>query len=72
MTKPSGIIIEFISVGGNLKVCAICERTGREISIVGDPKASRAQLSRLAAQKLQYVLRKEAQAHLDAQKGVIV
>ncbi|MBL4838522.1 MAG: hypothetical protein JKY34_13185 [Kordiimonadaceae bacterium] len=62
MAVPGRIIIEFVNVGSALKVCAICERTGREVSIVGDPKASREHLKRVAANKLRFVMAKEDDA----------
>lgn len=47
-----------------MKVCAICEDTGTEVSIVGDPKASKPELEALAVRKLNYVMGKD-----DADKG---
>lgn len=52
-------IIEFIQIGSSVKVSAVDPLTGREVSIIGPPSAGRAQLSRLAVQKLEYVLGKE-------------
>jgi len=69
MAVPGRIIIEFINVGSALKVCAICERTGREVSIVGDPKASREQLKRVASNKLRFVMAKEAE-NLRGRRGI--
>ena len=45
-----------------MKVSAICEDTGREVSIVGDPKAGKAALEALAVRKLKYVMSKEDKA----------
>lgn len=59
MPLPKNIIIEFIPVGNYVKVCAVCEATGREVSIVGDPKANKADLEALAVRKLNYVMSKE-------------
>lgn len=59
MPVPRNIIIEFVPVGNFVKVCAVCEDTGREVSIVGDPKASKADLEALAVRKLKYVMSKE-------------
>ncbi|WCL53000.1 DUF6898 family protein [Gimibacter soli] len=56
----AGVIIEFIKVGTVVKVTAVCERTGLEVSLVGDPRASRAELERLAVRKLEYVRAKKA------------
>jgi len=72
MAAPDSIIIEFMHVGNTLKVSAICERTGREISIVGDPNASRAELERVAANKLRYVMEKEAREGKSSQRGIII
>ncbi|WP_417463550.1 DUF6898 family protein [Kordiimonas sp.] len=63
---PRRIIFEFITVGNVLKVSAICEDTGTEVSIVGDPRASQKELEMVAARKLRYVMAKkdaEAQQH---------
>ncbi len=65
------IIVEFVNIGSRLKVNAICERTGREVSMVGDPKAPRAELERLAVQKLKYVMDKEAKARSDGRGGLL-
>lgn len=53
-----GYIVEFLSMGDYVKVCAIDPRSGREVSIVGDPAAGKEALSRVAVRKLQYVLKK--------------
>lgn len=71
MTEPGRIIIEFVHVGNVLKVCAVCERTGREVSFVGDPRASEAELHRLAVNKLKYVMRKEAEQRQAGKKGIL-
>lgn len=59
MPVPRNIIVEFVPVGNFVKVCAVCEDTGREVSIVGDPKASKAELEALAVRKLKYVMSKD-------------
>jgi hypothetical protein len=46
------IAFEFTQVGNHLKVSAIDMATGKEVSIVGDPKASEAELKRIALAKL--------------------
>ncbi|WP_308910012.1 DUF6898 family protein [Pseudokordiimonas caeni] len=56
----AGVIIEFIKMGTVVKVTAVCERTGLEVSIVGDPRVSRMELERLAIRKLEYVRAKKA------------
>lgn len=57
--QDSQFLVEFVQVGNSVKVSAIDARTGREVSIVGSPKASRGQLTTLAINKLKYVMAKE-------------
>ena len=52
------VIIEFVKVGGYVKVSAIDPTTRVEVSIVGDPSMSQSILERTAVQKLNYVLNK--------------
>ncbi|MCF6195111.1 MAG: hypothetical protein L3J50_00295 [Emcibacter sp.] len=52
-------LVEFIQVGSYMKVSAVDTVSGREVSIVGPASASRNQLSRVAVNKLKYVLAKE-------------
>ncbi len=59
MPEHEGYIVEFITVGGSVKVTAIDPGTGREVSIVGAPGASRDDLAQLAVRKLLYVTGKE-------------
>jgi len=59
MAEPRNIIIEFTPVGNAVKVTAICEDSGREVSIVGDRKAGKTELEMLAVRKLKYVMAKE-------------
>ncbi|NIA67034.1 hypothetical protein HBA54_00335 [Pelagibius litoralis] len=60
MQQAREIIFEFQRVGGYVKVSAVDTLTSAEVSIVGPPSAGQVQLERLAAQKLEYVLRKRA------------
>ena len=53
-----GYIIEFIPHGASVKVSAIDPITGKEVSIVGDAKATQATLMDIAVKKLEYVLNK--------------
>ena len=53
-----GIIYEFIRIGGSVKVTAVDPVTYTEVSIVGSPLVSDAELMRLARRKLHYVLAK--------------
>ena len=51
-----GIIIEFHRVGAYVKVSAVDPRSLTEVSIVGDPAAGEAALTRAAIRRLEYVL----------------
>lgn len=55
-----GIIFEFVVRGSYVKVSAIDARSGREVSIVGPAKASRRDLERTAANKLKFVMNRDA------------
>jgi hypothetical protein len=47
-----GVFFEFTPIGASVKVAAIDEATGIEVSVVGPVRAARADLQRLALQKL--------------------
>jgi hypothetical protein len=74
--QRDGFLLEFHQTRGAVKVCAIDPLTGIEVSIVGAPHATQAELSRLAIQKLRYRLNKEQQDTAtepqDPGKGIIV
>ena len=53
------IIIEFIKVGAYVKVSAVDPISLVEVSIVGDPSASRNTLEQNAIKKLKFVLSKK-------------
>jgi len=72
MSQRGSIIVEFVSVGHLVKVNAVCELTGREVSMVGDPRVSREELRRLAVKKLRFVLDKEARQAAGPKKGFSV
>lgn len=55
----SQIIIEMVSVGNALKVSAMDPASLTEVSIVGDPRATRDTLERTVVRKLEYVMRKK-------------
>jgi hypothetical protein len=57
MTRPH-YLIEFHHIGAYVKVSVIDPVTNTEASIVGDPRASEAELTRLAVRKMEYVLEK--------------
>ena len=54
----TGILIEMLAVGASLKVTAIDEATGLEVSFVAPANTSRADIDRLAKAKLKYVAKK--------------
>jgi hypothetical protein len=54
------IYFEFTAIGRSVKVSAIDAATGTEVSIMGPATASRADLQRLALQKLQARLKAQA------------
>ena len=56
MAERRGVTFEFVRVGAAVKVSAVDEATGTEVSIVGDPSVGEAALKRLAERKLDYVL----------------
>lgn len=72
MPQQDRIYIEFLTVGNSVKVSAICERTGREVCIVGDPKASKATLERIAVNKLRRVMENEAANAGSTKKGIVI
>ena len=57
--NDSRIIIEFIQVGAYVKVSAVDPVSLVEVSIVGDPSASRNNLEQNAIKKLKFVLAKK-------------
>lgn len=70
MAVPKNIIIEMIPAGNFVKVSAICEDTGTEVSIVGDASASKSILRANAIRKLKYVMAKnESQAQPAPRRG---
>ncbi|WP_262691521.1 DUF6898 family protein [Kordiimonas aestuarii] len=72
MPVPTRIIIEFIPVGNSVKVCAICEDTGFEVSIVGDRRASQKELEAVAVRKLKFMMAKQDEAAAKKGRGFIV
>lgn len=57
MHKPE-YIVEFIPQGRYVRVTAVDPVTGLEAVMVGDPAQSQDTLTRLAVQKLEYLLKK--------------
>ncbi len=52
------VLFEFVQLGNYVKVMAVDPRTGVEVSIVGDRRAGKKTLERIAIQKLKYVIGK--------------
>ena len=59
MKEDDRYLIEFVQIGGSVKVSAIDPVSLTEASIIGPASATRAELSRAAVQKLKYVLEKQ-------------
>ncbi len=54
-----GVIIEMIAIGRYVKVTAVDVSSGREVSIVGDPRRGERALREAAVRKLEYVMNKD-------------
>ena len=54
--RRGAVLFEFIRIGAYVKVIAVDERTGTEVSMVGDPSRSSDYLKRVALQKLERVM----------------
>jgi hypothetical protein len=72
MSDQDEVILEFINIGNVVKVTAVCAKTGREVSIVGNPKASKQELQNVAVRKLRYVLNKDKEKPSSSGTGIIV
>ncbi len=55
-----GVLLEFIRVGKAIKVCAIDQKSGTEVSIMGPSSASEADLREVVIRKLKYVMAKKS------------
>ena len=53
MAGKRGVIFEYVPNGHYIKVSAIDEETGTEVSIVGDARATQSELQRIARMKLE-------------------
>lgn len=63
-SQSEGCLIEYIPQGAYTKVTAIDPKSGVEVSIVGDSKATQAELNRIVVQKLRFVLAKKANGEM--------
>ena len=59
--RRGAVLSEFIRIGAYVKVIAVDERTGTEVSMVGDPSRSSDFLKRVALQKLERVMARDAE-----------
>ena len=59
--RRGAVLFEFIRIGAYVKVIAVDERTGTEVSMVGDPSRSSDYLKRIALQKLERVMARNVQ-----------
>lgn len=57
----AGVIFEFIPRGAYIKVSAIHEASGTEVSIVGDSRVMQSDLERIARRKLDKVMADKAE-----------
>ena len=57
--KRGGLLLELATFGASVKVTAIDEASGVEISFIAPASASRSDVERLARSKLRYVLAKK-------------
>ena len=58
--KSDRVYFEFLPNGAYVKVSAVDEKTGIEVSIVGDARATQSELQRLALRKLEKVMAEQA------------
>lgn len=63
------ILLEFQRIGEYVKVTAINAATLREVSIVGSPRASEAELTRLVLRKLDFVEARDQKRAPDQKPG---
>lgn len=64
----SEVLLEFHRLGNAVKVTAVDPRTLAEATIVGDPSLSEQALGRAAIRKLQYVIKRRAEAQGKARR----
>ena len=58
--KPTEVLFEFIPMGAYVKVCAVDAKSGIEVTVVGDARATQAELQRTALRKLEFVMAKKS------------
>ena len=60
LSNSDEVYFEFIAIGHSVKVIAIHAASGTEVSVIGPASAARADLERLAIQKLAARLKNDA------------
>ena len=58
--RRGAVLFEFIRIGAYVKVIAVDELSGTEVSLVGDPSRSSNYLKRIAMQKLLRVMERKS------------
>ena len=58
------VLFEFVVQGNFVKVMAVDPVTGTEVSIVGDSRASKSTLEKVATKKLVMVLKRKRRDHI--------
>ena len=58
--RGGAVLFEFIRIGAYVKVIAVDELSGTEVSLVGDPSRSSDYLKRIAMQKLLRVMERKS------------
>ena len=56
---PRGILLEIVQIGDSLRVAAVDEASGVEVSFIAPANTPRVAIERLARAKLHYVLAKK-------------
>lgn len=76
MADKGSIYIEILPVGHALEIAAIDSETGREVRFVAPKTATEDEIKQLARAKMDYVMRKEAEARNkkppDSRGGIVV
>ena len=58
-SQHEGFIVEYITLGGSMKVTVFDPETLTEASIIAPPNTSRDEAAKLAVRKLRYLLTKD-------------
>ena len=76
MSERAAIYIEMMPAGNAVEIAAINSETGREVRFVAPKTATEDEIKQLARAKMDYVMRKEAEAQNkkppDSRGGIVV